>query len=243
MKNKKSSILYVFIVFITLSCLFVAAPVLLKFDSFCNVVTKFFEGLRIQEYKNAYISAFGGMLGSGLAVTSAIYIQECAEEKQYTRIIRKSATIVYYDIKLFYEENKKLEGEIKKILKERNAKKRKRRFFALHNGGIHIDTDWISTVAELVNELDEKSIQDIYAFYGQVTELSKVINKCEQDVKNEYFKRALALLKNLEENYYPNGTVVKPYERALQQLNGLMQDRKIQRFQEVPRKNKEVQKM
>ena len=69
MKNKKSSILYVFIVFITLSCLFVAAPVLLKFDSFYNVVTKFFEGLRIQEYKNAYVSALGGMLGSGLAVT------------------------------------------------------------------------------------------------------------------------------------------------------------------------------
>ena len=67
-------------------------------------------------------------------------------------------------------------------------------------GNIHIDADWISTVAELLKE----------------------INECEKD---EHLKRALALLKALEENYYPNRTVVKTYERAMQQVNGLIQDR------------------
>ena len=88
-----------------------------------------------------------------------------------------------------------------------------------------------------------EGLQDIYEFYGQVTELSKAINKCETEIENEHLEKARELLESLEKNYYPNGTVVKPYERALQQLNGLMQDRKIQRFQKVTRKNKGVQKI
>ena len=84
------------------------------------------------------------MLGSDLAVTSAIYIQGRAEEKQYTRIIRKSTTIVYYDIRLFYEENSNLADEIEKIFDEQDAEKRRQQFLELHNGDIHIDANWIT---------------------------------------------------------------------------------------------------
>ena len=54
---------------------FLVSPPLLKFDCFSNLIDGYLHYLKNAEYKAAYIGASGGMIGSFLAITGAIWIE------------------------------------------------------------------------------------------------------------------------------------------------------------------------
>ena len=148
--EKKITIL--FITAIVLSICFLCVPLLLKCQCIYENVQKILASLG--NYKSSYFEACGAMIGTFLAVTSAIWIQQKSEEKQKADIIKKNATIIYWDIKMFYRENDILASRIQDELKQLQENKQteedviKKFMFLREYSGVYIDANWISTVAE-----------------------------------------------------------------------------------------------
>ena len=94
-----------FICAIIFSILFLAIPILLKLPCLQNLIKLFLN--RMGPYKASYFEACGAMIGSFLAVISAIWIQNRSEAKQRNDAIKKYATIVYFDIDKFYQNKDK----------------------------------------------------------------------------------------------------------------------------------------
>jgi len=92
----------IFYFFVSISIIVIISPFLLKFRIFQNVGDFLLWGLG--EYKKEYINLIGGMIGAGLAVSSAVLIQRRSnlqkenEEEQLKRneIIRKSKQVKRY---------------------------------------------------------------------------------------------------------------------------------------------------
>lgn len=144
-------------------------------------------------YKASYFEACGAMIGTFLAVTSAIWIQNRSEAKQRNDAIKKYATIVYFDIDKFYQENDIFASRVIDLQQESALHKKSKTNIVKEfeqwrqYASIHIDTEWISTVAELGAVFDKETIDDIYGFYGKVEyikgKLDTVIDPSCDDIK------------------------------------------------------------
>ena len=95
--------LVLFIISIVIALMFMISPVLLKCEQFFDFAKFFFEELVLVEYKSAFIGAIGGMIGSFLAITGALWVAKKTAKDENQKEIQKNALIVYYDIKLFFE--------------------------------------------------------------------------------------------------------------------------------------------
>lgn len=199
MKKEKSRLLFLVAGFF--SIVFLAIPLLLKIPFINGLAYIFLESLG--NYKSSYFEACGAMIGTFLAVASAIRIQQKSEEEQRIHNIKKTATIIYWDIKMFYREHDILASRIQDELTQYHAKEQTEegvieKFLTLREfSGVHIDANWISTVAELVGVLEQSTIDDIYWFYGEVTNLK---NKLEQ--VNDY---SLADINTIRRHLYNIG--------------------------------------
>lgn len=98
---KKIKTAYVAMIVITV--LFLMIPLVLKVPVISVVVSSIMNGLKISEYKSAYIEVLGGIAGSWLAITGAIYTQrkfddekKSAEEakSEKERIEKKNTVII-----------------------------------------------------------------------------------------------------------------------------------------------------
>lgn len=198
------------------------SPFLLKYNLFYNIVDSFMESLEYQEYKGAFIGAIGGMIGSGLAVTSALWMQSRAEMKQKEEVVKKRATIVYYDIELFYQETDILGNRIREALRQKNIEAKIEYFVKLRDyAGIHIDENWISNVAELKHVLGETTIKNIYRFYGKISELKRIIYEPRKEISEGDIKTADRLLYEIgkKDLYYKANDEMKI---VLEELDKLM---------------------
>lgn len=70
-----------------ITVVFIILPIVLKIQCISDFVAWILEALRYQEYKSAYLGIIGGLLGSWLAVTGAIYTQRKFDgEKEIQRL-------------------------------------------------------------------------------------------------------------------------------------------------------------
>lgn len=117
------------------------------------------------EYKSAFIGAIGGMIGSFLAITGALWVAKKTAKDENQKEIQKNALIVYYDIKLFFEENNKFVLELGNAISNQKLKEK---------AAIHISSEWISVVASLNKVLSTEEIEKLYLFYGHLEEMKKL---------------------------------------------------------------------
>lgn len=207
----------IFFISIIISILFILTPILFRIDLFENIATYFFGSLKMREYKTSYIEALGGMIGTFLAVSGALYANRQSSINDKIEEQKKSAVIVYYDIKLFYKENDVFASRIDRLLKTKKEEKKileefnkLREYYA-----IHIDNDWIKTVASLIGSLDDTDIQTIYSFYGKITELKLKLEN-DQDFKIEDIRLIRSIFYTVGEKvsyYKPNEEIQNILEK------------------------------
>ena len=73
LKNKMKN--GTFIAMCVVTVLFIVMPLFLQVSVIRNAIAWILSGLKYQEYKSAYLGLIGGLLGSWLAITGAIYTQ------------------------------------------------------------------------------------------------------------------------------------------------------------------------
>lgn len=79
-----------FIAMCVVTVLFIVMPLFLQVSVIRNAIAWILSGLRYQEYKSAYLGLVGGLLGSWLAITGAIYTQRKFDrEKEEKRAIEE----------------------------------------------------------------------------------------------------------------------------------------------------------
>lgn len=87
-KNKMKS--GTFIAMCVVTVLFIVMPLFLQVSVIRNAIEWILSGLKYQEYKSAYLGLVGGLLGSWLAITGAIYTQRKFDrEKEEKRAIEE----------------------------------------------------------------------------------------------------------------------------------------------------------
>ena len=143
-----------FICAIGFSVLFLMIPLIIRIPFVHNAISFILN--EMGPYKSSYFEACGAMIGTFLAVTSTIWLQNRSDVKQRNVVIKKVATIVYFDIDKFYKENDIFASrviDLQKISARRGmaedtilSEYEKWRQYA----SIHIDAEWIATVEELI---------------------------------------------------------------------------------------------
>lgn len=107
---KKIKTVYTAMIIITV--LFLMIPLLLKVPVISVIVKWIMNGFRIAEYKSAYLEVLGGIAGSWLAITGAIYTQRKfdaekkleEEQKREEERLEKEATITIMCKELLWNE-------------------------------------------------------------------------------------------------------------------------------------------
>ncbi len=102
-RNRRKYWPFVLIVSICIA-LVIGFPLLLQIPVFNNKVSQFASGWEHAQYKEAYIGVWGGIIGSGLGVLGAVFVQGVADNHQQSVNAKQAATVVYYDMLLFYKE-------------------------------------------------------------------------------------------------------------------------------------------
>ena len=222
-KNLANNVLFFLATFF--SVLFLAIPIILKFPCVYNLVTSFLSAMGT--YKASYFEACGAMMGTFLAVTSAIWIQNRSEAKQRNDVIKKCATIVYFDIDKFYKENDVFSSRVIDLQIALEQRKKSKAIVLMEfeqwrqYASIHIDSEWIATVAELGIVLDKQTIDEIYGFYGKIeyikNKLDTVVDLSCDDIK--MIATQLTHIGERKTYYRPNKTILN----ILQQLEDLIE--------------------
>lgn len=175
-KNKKQGILLV--ISVLAAIIFVLSPVLLRCKWFNSGIDFLLEPLKYSAYKEAFIGAVGGMIGSFLAITGALWVEKSLTRENDKKEIEKAALIIYYDIAFFYKEISDLAMNMGWILGIPDKDESKQKFNLYKNYiGIHIHAEWISLVAILKDVLTVDELKNIYDFYGKVSDVKIIIEK------------------------------------------------------------------
>ena len=213
-----------FICAIIFSILFLAIPILLKLPCLQNLIKLFLN--RMGPYKASYFEACGAMIGSFLAVISAIWIQNRSEAKQRNDAIKKYATIVYFDIDKFYRENDIFASRVIDLHQSYAQHKKSKEYIIKkfeqwrQYASIFIDHEWISTVAELGVVFDKTTIDNIYGFYGKVEYIKGKLNSITE-LSCDDIKMIVTQLHDIGEkkpSYKANQTILD----ILNELNDLI---------------------
>lgn len=207
----------IFFIAVILSLLFLLLPVILKCSLFKLIATGFVSSLEHEAYKGEFLSAVGGLLGGFLAVISAIWIQKNSEEKQQDALVKKHATIAYNDFVYFYIENTEFFNAVKSFCEDElincfknNSKAQAQTIYPNYKyidayttlctqpHMISINPNWITDVAELTAVLSHENIQQLYSFYGLISQLANLTNgKAIQDMTLYHLMQINALSQQL----------------------------------------------
>ena len=192
----KQSYNFIFIIAIAVAFVFFSSPILLHIDSISQTIDYLLSSLKYTEYKEAYIGATGGLIGACIAIPGALWVERKIFKYNEKKEIEKVAFILYYDIKLFYEEVALLTDILSSITSISSIQERLNTFIKYKNRvGIHIHPDWISLTAALKDHLNENELESIYLFYGKVSNIKTIIEN--HNVTKDDIKRINEFLNNI----------------------------------------------
>lgn len=158
-KTAKNSSKYLILFLIVPAAFFIGIPIILNIPYIKCLSSLFLESLGITEYKVAYIEFIGAILGTYLAILGAIWVQKREKNEQQKEETIKTATIVYYDIKLACLDL------INMIKWDKSAL----------SGDIYLVRDWIERVSNL--PADKIDIQMVYRIYGDFNNAKLKLNQ------------------------------------------------------------------
>lgn len=202
---------------VLLAVLFLLSPSLLDYPWIYDKVDLFFKPLKNSEYKGAFIGASGGMIGSFLAITGALWVERRLAKDNNQKEIEKTALILYFDMTFFYQEVSPLATNIAWILGIPDKSHKENRYMNFKNQvGVHFHSEWISLVASLKDILSQSEIEQIYAFYGNVSDLkTKIENNCLEPGNMGCVNKIINTLgKKDKTRYFPN----EEYDLIIQRL-------------------------
>lgn len=179
--RKKHSLLFFWLICFVMILAVMLFPLVLKNPTTKTSLENLVLGLEHEAYKEAYIGVWGGIIGSCLGVLGAFVFQKRSEQQAQRQVEKKFATIIYYDIKLFYEEFNFLAVAFLALKDSSGAPQSfplsHERFMQLKKrADVLITDDWISTVAELGSTFDDAWIKNTYSFYGVLCNMRRLLN-------------------------------------------------------------------
>lgn len=214
---------------VVLAVFFLISPLVLKCPCIYNAIDSFLDHLKYTEYKEAYIAACGGMLGSFLAITGALWVERrlakdnLERENEKLKVDNeKIALILYYDLDMFYKEISPSAINIKSILSESSENNHGGKKAELENyTGVYIHPEWISLVASLKSVMTKEEISLLYYFYGRISDVKRLMRKDVLQIGDmKEIEKKLNLVGSIVDNrYVPNKTYSEMINRLKQIAN------------------------
>lgn len=173
-----------FMISVCVVILFLGSPILLRIRAINYLVTFVLSPLKEQGYKSSYIETVGGMLGTFLAVTGALWTQRRIDLNNERNAVKKAAVIVYYDFKFAFEDIFAFERSYACIKPGTKNQYDDRQYFIEYSRKIelYIDSNWIHNVAELCGALPDDDIKQIYKIYGDLETIKSAFEKDDEDI-------------------------------------------------------------
>ena len=89
-----------FMLFWLLGIIFLFVPRILSYTPIYDLLSYFLSYLPSVEYKNTYISSLGGLLGTFMAVSGALWTQQHIDSQKDKKQTADNARLVYYDLRI-----------------------------------------------------------------------------------------------------------------------------------------------
>lgn len=191
----------IFVVLCVISGVLICSPFVIRIPAAYSMVSWFLQSLNDKEYKIVYIEMIGSLVGTFLAITGALWTQRNIDENNEREKIKKTAAIVYYDLKLNIDtllETMKvvyplvkanvLPDDEETIAKFRKMKNKRRIFFV---------PNWREMVVELQSVLSSEQIRDILILYGKLSMISLSFNAAVNEHSKKEDTNAYNIMQNL----------------------------------------------
>lgn len=187
MKYKRDLLFW--IVFI-LAILFLFSPLVLRIPAMKIALEWFLMPLRDNAYKSTYIETIGTMIGTVLAIAGTLLLQgmidkreDKEKESQKQREIKYKIVIIYYDLKLAFEDIAKIYNMLVVSAFLINDKNKVDEFFdSASKIELYIDENWIRNVASLCDELDESILENIFLIYGNICSIKSGLKSMDKSL-------------------------------------------------------------
>lgn len=206
-----------FLFAVVIAILFITSPVWIKIKGLSKVVSLFLAPLKSEGYKSSYIGAMGGLIGTFLAVSAALWTQRRIDEKEEKNRIREKTLIIYYDFHFaFYDiwncirefaENVPILGF---DLKDNQIKD----FIAsVRTLEIRICNEWITNIADVSKYFTDNEIKEMYTMYSDLVKIEEILKRAVETVENSEWNSLYKLMNNYVyeisgENYERVGIMV-----------------------------------
>lgn len=186
MKNKR----YTFII-VGLLGIFLMGPIFLRIKPIYNLLSWYLDALSA-EYKNTYFEVLANITGTFLAIAGALWVQRKVDRNEEKARAKKAALVVYYDFDLFFndlvkfaEALEKSDQYIRSVVQEPSQGDWLKSDFIKSRKAlpVHIDFNWIHTVADLQDAFNRDDLRLIYKVYGYIDDLAQILSKPENEVE------------------------------------------------------------
>lgn len=193
--------------FTCLVCLaYFAVPKLLEAPDIYNFVGKFLSGLRYSEYKSTYAESIGGLLGSVVGITGAMWTQHIFEQQKEKKEDIANTRIVFYDFDFaFREVRERVDACEKNANGNLNQVKLAEKF---SNYTIFIDNKWIRTVASLPDDFNSHDIKHLYYIYGEINAINNIIHSQSQSRNKDLHDKIVSFYNLIPDSFVSKRTSI-----------------------------------
>lgn len=208
-------------------------PLFLRISFVKNIITCFLSPLNESGYKSSYFETVGNIIGTILAITGTLFLQGMIDRKadkekelKKKKDIRYRVIIVYYDLKLAFEDISKIHS----LLPESTLLVNEELFDASYNKArsieIYVDENWIRNVASLHEIFDDEKLKEIFLCYGDICSIRNGLKSGNKD------KNSIDKLNELTSKFFgkakKDSQLAKCYNDLLEYLEdeGKIEERK-----------------
>lgn len=168
---------------IVLTVLAVLFPLALRCPWINGHARELMRALEKAQYKEAYIGVWGGIIGSVLGVLGAVAVQRRTDARERMSEARRNATMLYYDIFLFYEE---MSPFATAFLAKTEWNKTNVDGLVQKKRPILLNNEWIRDVAGMNGVFTEDGwISAVYRFYGAAIRIRSLMETSKSLLGNQ----------------------------------------------------------
>lgn len=199
-----------FLCAVLVAILFITSPVWINIRCLSNAISLFLVPLKSVEYKSSYIGAMGGLIGTFLAVSAALWTQRRIDEKEEKSRIREKALIIYYDFQfaLYDIWNCIREFSPNVLILGMDLKDDQISNFIVITKTLEIRVynEWITNIASISKYFTDDEVKKMYEIYGDLIKIERILKKPIEIVEtlewNNLYKLMTAYTQELFDEHY-----------------------------------------